>query len=188
MSIEIEKTETLYKGWNSFSLAIVKLADGTRIARTIEDHGRATAVLAYDAERRVALLVRQFRAPVYVASQAPDLLEAIAGMLEAGDARSCARREAMEEAGLKLTALEPAGIVWTTPGISTERIHLFLATYSEKDRIADGGGLAAEHENIAVAEVELAELARMADHGEITDLKTFALVQTLRLRRPELFA
>jgi hypothetical protein len=34
----------------------------------------------------------------------------------------------------------------------------------------------------------LAELAAMADKGEIQDLKVFALLQTLRLRRPELFS
>jgi len=27
----------------------------------------------------------------------------------------------------------------------------------------------------------------MADHGQLTELKLFALVQTLRLRRPDLF-
>ena len=34
----------------------------------------------------------------------------------------------------------------------------------------------------------LDELAALCDRGEITDIKTFALLQTLRLRRPDLFA
>ena len=33
----------------------------------------------------------------------------------------------------------------------------------------------------------LGELAGMADRGEISDMKTFALLQALRLRRPDLF-
>ncbi len=56
------------------------------------------------------------------------------------------------------------------------------------DRVEAGGGLASEHEGISVTEMPLAELAAMADGGTLTELKLFALVQTLRLRRPELFA
>ena len=78
--------------------------------------------------------------------------------------------------------------MWSIPGSSTERINLYLAPYAASDRIGDGGGLDHEHENITVVERPLAELARMADGGEIDDLKTLALVQTLRLRRPDLFA
>ena len=73
------------------------------------------------------------------------------------------------------------------PGISTEYMHLYLAPYGQGDRTSDGGGLADEHENITVVEMELAELAALSDRGGLSDLKTFALVQTLRLRRPELF-
>jgi hypothetical protein len=73
------------------------------------------------------------------------------------------------------------------PGISTETIHLFLAAYSATDRVAAGGGLEAENEEIDVVEMALAELAAMADAGRLGDLKTLALVQSLRLRRPELF-
>lgn len=187
MSIEIEKIETLYKGWNTFSIATIRLADGQRITRAIEDHGRAIAVLTYDPTRKLALLVRQFRAPVYIATKEPDLLEVIAGLIDDGDPAATARREAMEEAGLKLNALEPVASVWSIPGSSTERVDMFLAAYAESDRVGDGGGLDHEHENITVVEMPLAELARMADAGELTDMKTLALVQTLRLRRPALF-
>ena len=67
-------------------------------------------------------------------------------------------------------------------------MHLFFAPYRAADRVAAGGGLASEQEGIAVVETPLAELAAMADGGTLTELKLFALVQTLRLRRPELFA
>lgn len=187
MSIEIEKLETLHKGWNIFSIATIRLADGQRITRAIEDHGRAIAVLTYDPERKLALLVRQFRAPVYMATKEPDLLEAIAGLIDDEDPEATVRREAMEEAGLKLSALEPVATVWSIPGSSTERVEMFLAAYQEGDRVGDGGGLDHEHENITVVEIPLRELAGMADAGALTDMKTLALVQTLRLRKPALF-
>src|SRR3712207_3639422 len=117
----------------------------------------------------------------------PEMLEAPAGLLEEDDPADCARREALEEVGLTLTSLEPVGGVWTMPGISTEHMHLFLAPYVLRDRTGRGGGVAGEHENITVVEMGLAELAAMADSGRLADLKTLTLVQTLRLRRPELF-
>ena len=94
----------------------------------------------------------------------------------------------LEECGLRVGALEPVTIAWALPGISTERIHMFLAPYSEVDRVSEGGGMAQENERIAVVEVPLAQLALAADEGRLTDMKTFALLQTLRLRRPDLFA
>jgi hypothetical protein len=54
--------------------------------------------------------------------------------------------------------------------------------------VSGGGGAKGEHEDITVMELALRELAAMADAGTLADMKTFALVQTLRLRRPELFA
>jgi 8-oxo-dGTP pyrophosphatase MutT (NUDIX family) len=94
----------------------------------------------------------------------------------------------MEEAGLRLGTLEPLGALWPMPGLSTERMHLFLAAYTQADRVADGGGLAAEHEDIVVEERSLASLAAALDGGALTDMKTVVLLLQLRHRRPDLFA
>ena len=96
--------------------------------------------------------------------------------------------EALEEAGVRLQTLEPVGAVFTIPGISTERMHLFLAVYGTADRIGEGGGLIEEHEGTRPVETTLLELSAMADAGTLADLKTLALLQTLRTRRPDLFA
>lgn len=188
MKPEIVGTRILHEGWGKLLELTLRLPDGTEIKREVGDHGSAAAVLAYDAERRTALLVRQFRAPPFYGTGHPDLLEALAGMLDGGDPADCARREALEDAGLRLGGLEPVAAAWPSPGISTERIHLFLAPYGRESRVSAGGGLGEEHENITVAEIALGELAALCDRGGILDLKTLALVQALRLRRPELFA
>jgi hypothetical protein len=73
------------------------------------------------------------------------------------------------------------------PGVSTEKMHMFLAEYRAASRVGAGGGLAEENEEIEVIEVPLADLAAQADRGELADLKTYALLQSLRLKRPELF-
>ena len=188
MTFHIIGTDTVHKGRSKFLILTVQLPDGQTMRREVEDHGAAVCVLPYDPERRTAILVRQFRAPVFLATQQEELLEAIAGIVESDDPAECGRREAMEEAGLALKAMEPVGSAWTMPGVSTERMHLYLAPCREADRTGPGGGLADAHEHTTMVELPLAELAARADDGRLDDMKTMVLVQTLRLRRPELFA
>ena len=56
-----------------------------------------------------------------------------------------------------------------------------------ENRIGNGGSRADEFEDITVREIALSELAQLVDKGLLTDTKSFLLVQTLRLRRPDLF-
>ena len=185
---KIIRTETVFEGFSRLIIATIELPDGQTIRREIEDHGRAVCVLPYDPARRTAILVRQLRTPILYAGGDPMLLEAIAGLAEGDDPAACARREAMEEAGLRLDKVELVTRGWSMPGISSERMDLFLAAYSQADRVAAGGGLAEEQEDIEVIEMPLAELEALADSGKLTDMKTLALTQTLRLRRPDLFS
>ncbi len=89
---------------------------------------------------------------------------------------------------MRLGALETVACLYPMPSVSTERIHLFLAPYAASDRIAAGGGLPDEDEQVAVKEVALADLATEAVAGSLADMKTIVLLQALQLRRPELFA
>jgi nudix-type nucleoside diphosphatase (YffH/AdpP family) len=187
MTAEILEKRTVHDGWAKYSVLRVRLPDGQTAKRELEEHGPAVAVLPYDAERRTALLVCQFRAPVLAAVGEVRLLEAIAGLTDGEPPAEAVRREALEETGVQLKGLEAVGTVWTMPGLSTERMHLYLAPYTPGDRVEEGGGAHGEHENITVLELPLRELAAMADGGTLADMKTLVLVQTLRLKRPELF-
>ena len=187
MPYEIQAIRAAYEGWCRLLVATIRTPDGETIKREIEEHGDAVAVLPYDPHRRVAMLVRQFRPPVFHAAGQMETLEVPAGLLDEDDPETCARREASEEVGLRLSTLEPIMTSWSMPGVSCERIHLFLAPYSAADRTGTGGGAEGEHENITPSELALDQLAAMADSGHLTDMKTFALFQTLRLRHPRLF-
>jgi nudix-type nucleoside diphosphatase (YffH/AdpP family) len=187
MPIEIAEVQIVHDGWGKFLVATVRLEGGELIRREIEDHGNAVGVLPYDPVRRTAILVRQFRAPMFYAIGLEQTLEVIAGGLKGDDPRVSIQREALEEAGLRLETLLHVLTAMSMPGVSTMRIALYLATYRQEDRVAEGGGLAEEREDITVVEMPLSELARSVDEGNLVDLSTGFLVQTLRLRRPELF-
>jgi nudix-type nucleoside diphosphatase (YffH/AdpP family) len=186
MSAELIEVETRYRGWCRLLVAKLRLADGKMVTREIEDHGNAACVLPYDPVRKTAIVIRQTRAPALYAAQERRFIELIAGLIEQGEEpMACAKREALEEAGLRLSAIEPVTTAWVMPGISTERMALFLGTYSAADRVNPGGGI--DDEDIEVLEMSLRELAGMVDSGSQMDLKALMLLQTLRLRRPDLF-
>ena len=186
MTPEILHRETAYAGY--LTVERLRLPDGGEAMREIESHGDAVAVLPYDPATGVALIVRLLRAPAFLRDGELALEEACAGMIEAEPEADAARREALEELGLKLGPLEPIGRVWSSPGVSTERVSLFLAPYAHSDRVSPGGGAAGEHEGITVIERSLATLAGDAAAGRLTDLKLLTLVLALQVRRPDLFA
>ncbi|MDR3374287.1 MAG: NUDIX hydrolase [Ancalomicrobiaceae bacterium] len=196
MTFRILDRKLLYKGFTRIEGFDVEQTtrDGRvqRIWREVENHGSGAGVLIYDAGRRVAILVRQLRLPIgLILPERALVLEVAAGLADAPgeDGAETARREAREEVGIELGVVELAVNAFSTPGMSAERLSLYLAEVDlATARISAGGGLVEEQEDIEVVELPLAELARLADCGEIIDLKTFALVQTLRIRRPELFS
>ena len=188
MSVELRRVETVYQGYLTLLSATFSGPDGKTFTREIEHHGRAACVLPYDPARKTALLVNLPRAPVIWSGGPPELLEAPAGMVENEDAEETAIREAMEECGVRLTRLEPVGSPFSCPGVSSERVDLFLAAYGAADRVAAGGGVEGENENITVEEVPLALLWTWVEQRKIEDLKSLTLILALRVRRPELFA
>lgn len=118
------------------------------ISRELFERGHAAAVLPYDPLRDVVVLLEQFRVGAIGAPGRPWCLEPVAGIIEAGErAEEVARREAVEEAGIELSALWPICDYLASPGGTSERVALFLGRI---DATKAGGihGLADEGEDI----------------------------------------
>ena len=184
--LKITDRNRVFDGWNTLDIVTVEMRNDEGVARRHErevlDHGPVAAILPYDPDRRRALLGRQLRVPVLVAGDDPFLLEACAGLIDAGETPDgAAIREAREELGLHLQDVRKVGAVYPSPGALTEMMHLFLATYGLNDRRSDGGGLEHEGEDIEIVEMPLDELFQMARAGAIADAKTLILVQMLIL-------
>jgi nudix-type nucleoside diphosphatase (YffH/AdpP family) len=178
--------QMVYQGWMRI-LRVKARIESDEVEREVEDHGRAVAVLPYDAQRAVVMLARQVRVPVLFCGHPSTLLEAAAGMVEHDHSRETALREMHEELGLNLKELEHVGGAWTSPGVSTEFMDLYLAPYSLANRVSAGGGLASEHERITVIEMPIEEIWQLLERQELADMKTLTLVLLLRSHHPELF-
>ena len=142
-------------------------------------HGFAAAVLLYDPERRVVLLIRQFRMAPWLADGTTAMLEVCAGMLDGDAPEAGARREALEETGVKVGDLVHAFDAFMSPGGVTERISCFTARYAPADRVAAGGGVDAD-EHIEILEFAFEEALRLIADGTIRDAKTIALLYHAR--------
>lgn len=146
------------------------------------DMGDGAAVLPLDRARGRVLLVRQFRWPVFEVGRRELLIEVVAGKLDGDDPQTCVRREAMEEAGVRIEGLERITQCFTSPGAVTERLSLFLADYDSTAPREKGGGHEHEGEDIEVLEIPLDEALAMVARGEIADAKTIILLQAAKLR------
>ncbi len=145
------------------------------MTRLVCERGDAAGVLPYNRARREVVLVQQFRYPVHARGDRPWIWEIIAGMQDAGRTpEAVARAEAMEEAGLDLTELRHVLTLYPSPGGSSERLHVYLAPYTDAQRVAPGGGLVEGGEDIRVRVVALDEALAMAREGRIVDAKTVA--------------
>jgi len=147
------------------------------------ERGDGAAVVVHNVQRRCFVFVRQFRYSTH--EQGPGgLLETIAGVIEPGQApEKVARRELLEEAGYRARELEFVSSFYLTLGGSSERIFLFFAEVEDADRVARGGGLDAEGEDIEVVEMTETEVWRALDAGEIVDAKTLVGLLSYRQRR-----
>jgi ADP-ribose pyrophosphatase len=151
----------------NLDLDTVRFPDGSTGRLEMFRHPGAAAVIPFvdepTADDPRVIMIRQFR-------HATDgyIWEIPAGRLDRGeDPAVCARRELQEEAGVTATRLERIATIYTTPGFTDERIHLFYA-----HGLASG-----QHQREADEFMELhtkrwSELMEMVRTGEIDDGKT----------------
>lgn len=109
------------------------------------------------------------------------LWEFPAGTLEPPEPPAvCAVRELEEEAGYRAARVEPLGVFLTTPGMTDESMHAFLAT-----GLTHVGQHLMEDEHITVDVVPIPRALAMIDSGDLADAKSM-LALLLAQRRGKL--
>ena len=136
------------------------------------ERGDSVAAIVMNKETQGVILVNQFRYPTY--DKGPGwVVEAIAGILEEDeDPAEAMRREVLEETGFEVNQLTHISTFFVSPGGTSERIILYYAEVESSDKVAAGGGLAAEREDIQILEFSLPEIEAALASGKIVDAKT----------------
>jgi nudix-type nucleoside diphosphatase (YffH/AdpP family) len=186
--IAILEDKTLWKGWSHLrGITFDFFREGRaphRLSWEVFDRRNASAILLHNVERDTVTLVRQLRIAAHLAGEHAYLLEVPAGFIDDGETpMQAALREALEETGWKIVKATPAFAAFMSPGSVTEKLHCFYAAVTDADRIAAGGGLDDEQEDLEVVEISFAEALEMVEAGEIVDAKTIMLLQWAALRR-----
>ena len=149
----------------------VQLPNGHRTDLEIVHHPGGAAIAAIDAQGRVCLL-RQFRH----AAQGW-VWELPAGKLEPDEAPAAtAVRELAEEAGVAAARWQPLGVFLSSPGVLTERLHLFAAM-----ELSPAAGIPEQGEVFEVHWVPLEAAIERVHAGDIVDAKT--CIGLFRLQR-----
>jgi len=146
----------------TLNLEQVRLPNGRVAELEIAHHPGGAAVVAVDADGRVCLL-RQFRH-----ATGGWLTELPAGKLDNGEPPlACAQRELAEEAGVVASRWDLLGEFYSSPGVLTEVIHLFLA----RDLTA-ADAQPGEHEVFEARWIPLDEATELAASGRLQDAKS----------------
>lgn len=188
--VEVLQRETCFKGFyrlDRLQLRHRQFAGGMgpQLSRELFVRHDAVCVLPYDPQRDSVVLIEQFRIGAMDKSSNPWLLELVAGLIDKDEQpEEVARREAVEEADLELTALRPITQYYPSPGGSDERVHLYIGRC---DSEGAGGvhGLAEEGEDIRVHVWPLEDALQAVKDGRIDNAASIIALQWLALNRAE---
>lgn len=151
----------------------VQLDDGTAVKRGHIVHPGAVVLVplrpSADGQWEVVIL-RQYRL-----SLGQTILELPAGTRHWDEEwLTCAQRELREETGLRAAQFSSLGDVWPAPGLSDERMHIYLAQQLSPDPLPGDAD-----EQISLQPMPLTTLVTMAQDGRLQDGKSvIALLRT----------
>lgn len=175
--VHVESLRTIFDSYFRIDEAMLRyqLPDGRMSAlvrRLSFERGDSAAAVVVDVGRGAIILTRQFRFPA-MANGPGWVLELVAGSVEKGETpEACIRREIVEELGYEVEEIRPVSVFYTSPGGSSERVHLFHITVSSSSKVGPGGGNVAEGEDIELETMPLADVPALLASGQVIDAKT----------------
>jgi len=139
-----------------------RLPSGRELVLDIVKHPGAAAIVPFISDTDI-LLIRQYRH-----ATRDTILEVPAGKIDPGESPlQTAARELEEEVGQRAGRIEALGWIWTTPGFTDEKIHLYAGFDLEASH--------SRHEDDEIIEAFRIPLDRALEliwRGELTDAKS----------------
>lgn len=189
--IQIEEKIPLYQGFfkmvrYDFKHRLFAGGWSDTVKREIFERGHAVAVLPYDPETKEFVLIEQIRIGALATSDNPWLIEVIAGVIDEGETiHDVCCREAEEEAGIQLHNVTNAMSYLASPGGTTERIHIFMAT-TDSTTASGIHGLDHEAEDIRVHRVAEQDALEWLENGRIDNAATIIALQWFFMHKEKL--
>lgn len=191
-NVEILEKNNLYKKFFEVDEYVMRYPQyngemSRPVKREVMDRGHAIGILLFDPVKDKIALVEQFRCGVYLNGDYPWVLEVVAGMVdhENETPQDVALREAQEEAGAKVTALEHITRYYSSPGGITETLELFCGRV-DVDTLPAYAGLDVEDEDIRIVVLDVAEAEKLLTNGKINNGITIIALQWLILNKAAL--
>lgn len=134
----------------------------------------AVCAVVFDSTKNKYIFVKQFRPGPKM-----KIIELCAGMMDIDneDPVSAMKREILEELGYQVDTINLLiKTYYTSPGKTNERMTTYFATVSKK--IAQGGGLESENEEIDIIELTKEEIKKT----DFVDGKTLLALSVLKLK------
>lgn len=154
--------------------------------REVLERYSAIAVLPYDPLLDQVILIEQFRPGSLADPKSPWLIEIPAGVISKGEhPEELAYREATEETGCELTALNHICETFVSPGGSNEFLHIFCGRVDAKE-VGGIHGLKHEQEDIRVINVSAQEAFDAVAAGKIQTTPALIALLWLQLHRRRL--
>lgn len=188
--VEVSAPQRLSDGFRPYESYSVVLqpAGGPPLTqrREVLRVGRVVGVLALDPDRGEIVLIRQFRLPAHLATGKGELVEIVAGHVEAGeDPAAAARRECREEIGVAPRALYEMFSFMPAPGLVDEYATLYLAVV-DAAQVPDAAGAPDESEHTQPFRIGVAAALAALERDEMHNGYLILALQWLALHWPRL--
>ncbi len=190
--VSVSPPEKLAEGYRDYERYHVTLAgaDGAPVEqqRDVLRASQVVAVLPVDLARDEIVLLRQFRLAAQLANGRGDLIEIVAGRVEAGEQPAiAARRECAEEIGVEPAKLVKLFTYLATPGIADEEITVFLGAV-DASAVKEGAVTTVDGEQLYLMRVSIDTALAALDGGALRNGPLLIALQWLALNRERLSA
>src|SRR5580698_531460 len=140
----------------------VKLPNGRTVRITVIHHPGAVIIAPF-LNKNTVVMLRQFRPTLK-----KYIYELPAGTLDPHEPVAlCARRELLEETGLKAKKLAKLGAIYPVPGYSTEIIHIFKA-----EQLTMTQAQPEDYEVIEIMPMTKPQVRKLFTQGKLMDAKS----------------
>lgn len=189
--IDVLNQSILYKGYfelikNDLKLPSfnVETTEVTQKERECLKTPDSVFVLIYVLEVDSFLFCEEFRIGIHFNENNKDdpfLFQGVAGTIEKNECREqTAKREVLEETGLTIKNLEPIASIYKSPGIMTEKAHLF---FTQLEGIPSTGVFGINSEQIKTHLIKRKEAFALMDNNKILDSSTLLSLQWFKLHK-----